>query len=376
LVGTGTKVTLLSTHVPGNGLAVNPDRERYEVVLFEAEDGSLAGARQIYKAIINRSRDFDLIHIHSFWNFVVTAAAAAARKANIPYVIAPMGMLSDLCVRQRNYVLKRAYSWAYDRRTVEGAASLHFGNPDELRTLHQGWFRYPKHFFARNGTDLNISATRAGSFREQFPELTNRRIMLFFGRLHPIKGLDLQLQALERLIPKYPDLIWVLVGPDDGEWQRLHTMIRSAGLEAHVKWIGPLMGNERFSALVDADVLVQTSLYECQSMTVNEGLAVGVPLVVTDSINYSEIQTAGAGYVVKRDPDEVAGAIDAIFQTPEMSEGMRAAGRRFAVEELSGDRIAGIINAAYGEVLSGLDPSSCLREIARQTATVSDGSSI
>jgi len=45
------------------------------------------------------------------------------------------------------------------------------------------------------------------------------------------------------------------------------------------EWIGPLAGSERFLALADADVLVQTSFYECQSMTVNEALAVGVPVL-------------------------------------------------------------------------------------------------
>lgn len=376
LADSGTDVTLFSTHVQGSGLSVDPTQEPYDVVLFPAADGALSGARQIYKAIKQRARDFDVIHIHSLWNFTVTWAAAAARRAKTPYVITPFGMLSDVCLRQSNYALKRASSWIYERRTIEGAARLHLANPDELRTLHQGWFRYPKHFFGRNATDVGPVTAPRGSFRKRFPELVDRRIMLFFGRLHAIKGLDLQLQALKRLLSQYPDMIWVLVGPDGGEWQRLHALIRSAGLEAHVKWIGALMGEERFSALVDADVLVHTSLYECQSMTINEALAVGVPLVVTDSVNYSEVQTAGAGYVVRRDPDEVARAIKTIFQAPEMSEGMRAAGRRFAVEELSRDRIAGIINAAYGEVLSGLDQSSGLREIVRQTATVSDGSGI
>jgi glycosyltransferase involved in cell wall biosynthesis len=354
LAAQGTNVTLISTHVPGNGLTIDPKQEPYEVVLFPAADGSLAGARQMHRAITERSTEFDLIHIHSLWNLGVTFAAAAARKAGLPYVLAPRGMLSDACLRQSSYSLKRAYARGYDHRTVEGAIRLHFLNADEQRASQNNWFRYPAYFVARNGVDLNIEGVRPGLFRARFPELVDRRIMLFLGRLHAIKGLDLQLQALERLIPKYPDLIWLLVGPDDGEWPRLNALIQRSGLEANVKWIGPLMGDERFSALADADVLLQTSLYECQSMTVNEALAVGVPLVVTDSINYGDVQSAGAGFVVRRNAGELANAMDSILSSRDGSTAMRDAGRRFAADELSWPKIAAAINSAYVEAIAGV----------------------
>jgi glycosyltransferase involved in cell wall biosynthesis len=276
-------------------------------------------------------------------------------------------MLSDVCLRQNRYALKRAYAWAFDRRTVEGASRIHFLNADELRTSQNDWLRNPKHFLARNGVGLGFTTPLPGSFRERFPELGDRRIMLFFGRLHAIKGLDLQLRALELMVPKHPDLMWVLVGPDDGEWQRLNALIHRSGLEANVKWIGPLMGDERFSALADADVLVQTSFYECQSMTVNEALAVGVPLVVTDSINRRDVQSAGAGYVVKRNPMELAEAIHSILESPDGSAAMRDAGRRFAAKELSWPTIARRLNAAYGEILLTVPDHSKVRKARRNS---------
>lgn len=352
LAAAGTQVTLFSTHLPGQGLTIDQKREPYESVLFPAEDGSLAGARQIHAAIKRRSGDFDLIHITSLWNLTATGAAAAARRVKKPYIIAPMGMLSDTCLRQKHYRLKRAYSWIYDRRTVEGAARLHLANADELRSLRSTWLRYPKHFFAHNGTSVPDSEDQKDAFRRMFPELGDRRLMIFMGRLHPIKGLALQFRAFELLAKKFPDLIWVLIGPDEGEWLRLHELIREAGLKSRVKWIGFLPGEERFSGLANAAVVVQTSLYECQSMTVNEALAVGVPLVVTDSVNYSEVQTAGAGYVVRSNPEELATAIESVLQDQEKSDKMRVAGRRFASQELSWATIATNLNASYREVIS------------------------
>src|SRR2546421_12637845 len=85
LAASGTDVTLFSTHVQGNGLTIDPSREPYEVVLFPAADGSLGSAHKLYKAIGQRAADFDLVHIHSLWNFAVTFAAAAARRVGLPY---------------------------------------------------------------------------------------------------------------------------------------------------------------------------------------------------------------------------------------------------------------------------------------------------
>lgn len=351
LATSGVNVTLFSAHLPGKKLTIDPAREPYEVVLFTGANGSLTGARRIHKSIRERSSEFDLIHIHSLWNLTTTLSATAARKSNVPYIIAPMGMLSDVCLRQRSYALKRSYAWALERQTVEGAAGLHLANEDELRTLHKDWFQYPPHFFARNALNLDLIRINPSTFREQFPELIERPIMLSFGRLHAIKGLDIQLQALARLLPKYPDLVWVLVGPDAGEWQRLNSLIYATGLESNIKWLGPISGDDRFSALANADVLVQTSFYECQSMAVNEALAVGVPLVVTDSINYGEVQSVGAGFVVSRKPAAVANAIDEILASADRSNEMRAAGRRFALEELSRSKVSRVLREAYDDIL-------------------------
>jgi len=351
LTAAGAAVTLFSTHQAGKDITVDPASADYEVCLFRGTETSLRSAREIYQTIKKRARDFDLVHVHSLWNQISTVACAAARSASLPYVLAPLGMLSTTCVRQRHFAHKRIFAALYDRRTVEGAARLHLASADELETLVKGWFRYPPHFIARNGT-APVTSFAPGAFRRRFPELKERRLMLFFGRLHPIKGLDLQLEALGLLKQKYEDLMWVLVGPDAGEWNRLKGAIQTRGLQDHVRWVGPLMGDERFAALADADVLVHTSFYESQAMTINEALAVGVPLVITDSVKYDDVSVAGAGRVVPRNATAVAAAIDSILQDAAASAAMREAGRRFAAAEFSWTRIAETIIKYYEEILS------------------------
>jgi glycosyltransferase involved in cell wall biosynthesis len=146
------------------------------------------------------------------------------------------------------------------------------------------------------------------------------------------------------------------------------------GLEGHAQWLGPLMGEERFAALADSDVVVQTSFYECHSMTVGEAMAVGTPLVITDTVNRPEVEHAGAGRIVSRDTGELAAAIEEILRSSEHAELMRSAGRQFAAQHMSWERIADDVNAAYHKIICGspikgtlkpgapINPAPCIRD--------------
>jgi glycosyltransferase involved in cell wall biosynthesis len=322
------------------------------VVLFSSKAGLPGAAWKLAKRLVSDSRRFDLVHIHSLWNIVATLSARGARRAELPFVVSPRGMLDQVCLRRRR-TLKRCYAALFEKQTVEGAALLHFLNHAEAESRRVPWFHYPNHFVAPNGISLISSSVERGAFRRRFSEFRQRQLMLFMGRLHPIKGLDLQLQALRKLVENNPRLLWLLIGPDDGEWQRLHRKIQLMGLEGHAQWLGPMMGQERLSALSDADVVVQTSLYECHSITIGEAMAVGAPLVITDTVHRPEVAAAGAGLVVSRDSDKLAGAIEEILRSPERGVLMREAGQRFAAEQLTWGRIAKRMNNAYREMVYG-----------------------
>lgn len=352
LAEVGLNVTLYAGHASGDSLTIDPARQRYKVKLFSTDAGRLYAGCSMYRDIRARRGEFDLINVHSLWNPIATMVAAAARASGIPYILAPHGMLSKVSLKRRGR-LKRLCAALYERRTVEGAANLRFLTRAESRDSLNGWFRCPGHFHASNGVNLKVGEVEPGAFRRRFPELAGRRIMLFLGRLHPIKGLDLQLSALKMLVKRHADLTWVLIGPDDGEWGRLSGLIRESGLESHVRWLGQIAGPERFAALADADVVVMSSFYEGHSMTVNEALAVGAPLVLTDTVNFDEIAGAGAGYVVPRDPSELAAAVGSVLESPEKAEQMRHAGRRYAASELDWTRIAGKMRGEFEKILSG-----------------------
>ena len=204
----------------------------------------------------------------------------------------------------------------------------------------------------QNGVEIpKLPAVKASDIWDR---TRNRRIVLFVGRLNPIKHLDLQLEAVHLLRRAYPDLLWVLIGPDDGEWARLSRRVDQLHMRDQVLWLGPIYDERRFIAMRDASALLQTSHHEAHSMTVNEGLAVGVPLVVTTNVNFPAIATCGAGMVVEERAECVAGAIEFVLAHDSAAEQMRQAGRKFAATNLSWRAVAEEFLAVVVSQVSGL----------------------
>ena len=340
-------------HTAGVDVELYAFRRKGTTVTVSAQDAAfpirwltpLPGSRQLptvsyYRQLLRNIPSFDLVHLHSLWNPTISVAAAACRRVGVPYMISPRGMLQEGALRRRR-TLKTVYYRLWEHRTLESARAFHFLTEAEAadsRSLLNGHTPY---FVVPSGTDLGLAkGIQPGAFRARYPFLQGKRILLFLGRLHWSKGLELQAQALARLIKDFPHLVWVLVGPDGGEYHRLFRRICTMGLRDYVFWTGLLPRAACLEALVAADVLLLTSRHEAHSMAMNEALAVGVPLVITDTVQFDEVGASGAGYVVRWDADHLAVAIAEILNHPKQAHQMRVAGRRLAAERLAWPKVA------------------------------------
>ena len=78
----------------------------------------------------------------------------------------------------------------------------------------------------------------------EHPELAGKFVLLFFGRVHVKKGLDLLAEALGRLAPDFPELHVLVAGNDDGAWAPFRERIGQLGLTERVTYVGHV-GGER-----------------------------------------------------------------------------------------------------------------------------------
>lgn len=169
-------------------------------------------------------------------------------------------------------------------------------------------------------------------------DLGDEPVLLYVGRIQPLKGIELAVQATERLkhALDVPAKLLVVGGPSgqsgDAELARLKNLIRNLGLEQDVSFVGPQRHAIIPTFYRAADVVVVGSHSESFGLTALEAHACGIPVVGTPVGGLSHIVSSGrSGFLIdERDPDEFAAAVKTILSDTEVADSFGAEARRRA----------------------------------------------
>lgn len=300
--------------------------------------------------------EFDLIHIHGLYRFPPTYAAWQARRQGVPYVIRPHGSLDPYLYDKssRSLWIKRLYERWFDLPNLHAAGAIHYTAEEERERASFLKLRAPS-FVVPNGLDWAQYATlpARGALRARWG-LGEAPLVLFLGRLHFKKGLDLLIPAFDALRQRVPGVQLVIAGPENDDYgQRVRGWVRERGLDAAVHFVGPLHGADVLQAYVDADVFALPSYTENFGMTVIEALACSVPVVISDQVNiHAEVSGAGAGLVTRCDADEVAQALEALLVDVDRRRAMGEAGRQLVKARFTWPAIVDALTAEYEQVIA------------------------
>ena len=256
----------------------------------------------------------DIVHIHGLYEEIQHQAARIARHLRKPYIVSPHGMLSPWSLTQGGWK-KKLYLHLRLRHDLNLAAGIHFTSQMEMQ---QAKPHTPenKGFVIPLGINLdefrNLPAK--GFLRERYSALREGPMVIFLGRVHPGKGVDLLIQALSRLANPLVKL--AVVGPaDPGYLNALQQLADEQHVKDRITFIGPLYGKDRIAALIDADLLALPSAHENFGIVVLEALAAGTPVVVSDQVGLShEIKASGLGGVFSLTPEALTDCLNRWLQ--------------------------------------------------------------
>jgi glycosyltransferase involved in cell wall biosynthesis len=255
----------------------------------------------------NRHR-YDAVVVNGIWQYHAFAAWRALSGTGTPYFVYTHGMLDPWF--KRKYPLKHLRKWLFwpwsDYRVLRDAAAVLFTSEDERRLARQSFWLYRCNEVVVNyGTNVppDDALSQRQAFLERFPQLATTRNLLFLGRLHEKKGVDLLLRALAAVRVSQPELTQnvrlVMAGPANDDFgtqmQRLATAL---GLDDITVWAGMVSGPLKWGAFRCADAFALPSHQENFGISVAEALACGVPVLISDQVNiWREVQQGGAGLV-------------------------------------------------------------------------------
>lgn len=293
--------------------------------------------------------DFDAVIVHGLWQYQTFGAWRALRGASTPYFVYCHGMLDPWF--KRAHPLKHLKKWLYwpwaDYRVLRDAAAVCFTAETERRNARKSFWLYgARERIASLGIEVAAGDAdkQRAAFLEAHPALRARRFLLFLGRLHAKKGLDLLLHGYAKAMAgadRGSAPLLAIAGPCANESYRQQLQARAAqlGLGAEVLWLPMLSGDIKWGALRACEAFALFSHGENFGVAVVEALACGRPVLISDRVDISgEIAADGAGIVA---PDTVEGAASALAQwrhlTAAGKEKMQAAAyscfeRRFRIE--------------------------------------------
>ncbi len=297
---------------------------------------------------------FDVVHIHAVFSHPCLAAAAACRRHSVPYIIRPLGSLDPWSLSQKRG-RKRLMWHAGVKRMLTGAAAIHYTTAEEQRQAETVG-ELPRGVVIPLGVDVENSDNTGNrsTFGQNHPSLGANPYIIVLSRLHPKKNLESFIQAF--LAVGVIDLFqnWRLVIAGDGDVDYIANLKRQAGGEEQIIFTGWLNGGEKASALRGAALLALPSFQENFGLCVTEGLACGVPAIVSRHVNLAgDIEAAGAGWVTGLEPQEIEKTLKYAMNDADERRRRGEAGREFVVRNFGWPKIAAELVTLYQQLAAG-----------------------
>ncbi|WP_428390152.1 glycosyltransferase [Mucisphaera sp.] len=352
--GLGHEV-VMACHAPPGGVAAEepllaglPHRELVTIERFEPVGaleglmpGKLAGRLE---GVITGA---DAVHLHGVWDPILRAAAVAADRAGVRYVITVHGMLDPWSLSQKRAKKRLALAMGY-RKMLNGAWFIQAMNEEERRLfeplgLTSDVRLVPNGIFVEELEPLPA----AGTFRRLHPGLGDDPFVLFLSRLHYKKGLDVLADAFAVVHRERPDVRLVVAGPEDEAAGPFREQIARYGLTERVLMPGPVYGEAKLAAFVDAACFCLPSRQEGFSIAITEALALGSPAVITEGCHFDAVAEAGAGLVTALDKDAIGAALLEVLGDAERARAMGVAGKALVRQNYTWPGIAERLAAAY-----------------------------
>lgn len=300
-------------------------------------------------------KNYDIIHIHEHRQTLAIISSYFARKYNIPYIIQAHGSVLPFFQKKG---LKDIFDKLFGFKILHNASKVFALTETEKKQYLKMGLEEDKIEIVPLGINLKEykNLPKKGNFRSRFNIGNKDKLILFVGRIHEIKGLELLVDAFNLLINELSDEnqeLWnfsiklAIVGPDDGFLDKLLEKIANLNLEDNIIVTGPLYSEEKKEALVDCDLFVMPSKYESFTTSGLEAMACSKPLVLTKNNHIGDWVHNSVGLTCDYDKNSLADSIKKILLDEKLAIEFGNKGKHLIKSKYNWDVIIKQINEIY-----------------------------
>ena len=297
---------------------------------------------EMFATLKKECQSADIIHNHSLWMMPNIYPEFARRETSCKLIISPRGTLSPWAFNRSKWVKKIAW-WLGQKDALMNADMLHATSVKEYNEIREFGLTQPVTIIP-NGIDLPLISSSKGL----------RRKLVFLGRLHPVKRLDVLIKSWQRIAPKFPDWDLLIVGPDQHEYAKKLKHLSLEVKDSRITFTGELNGGKKLEVLSNADLFILPSHTENFGMVVSEALSAAVPVICSKGAPWAGLVENNAGWWIDIDVDSLSACLEqALIRSPEELSKMGMNGREWMQRDFSWSRIAEKMAVAYQWLLQG-----------------------
>jgi glycosyltransferase involved in cell wall biosynthesis len=284
-----------------------------------------------------------IVHNHSLWMMPNVYPGFAVTGTRSRLVTSPRGVLDPWALRRSRW-RKRIMMTLVQRRTLERTDCFHATSDAEYRDVRDAGWRAPVAIIP-NGVDIPVLPPRIAS---------SSRKLIFLGRLHPKKGVDILLQSWSVVAGRFPQWELLIVGPDEAGYGREMERLAATLGAPRVVFRGSVYGETKWRELAASSLFVLPTHAENFGLAVAEALACGVPAIVTRGAPWQGLKREGCGWWIDHGAPQLIECLESALARSEVElSAMGLRGRDWMRREFAWPRIGDMMALTYRWILEG-----------------------
>lgn len=259
----------------------------------------------------------DVVHVNCCW---LPQIALVIRWTNqwrkmhtlsdapcLKLILTPHGMLEPWILNRNYWTRKLPAILLYQRYAVSHSDLLIATAEEEKKhLLDLGWNSHVA--LVPNGIDVDSIVPKS--------VYKNPTELLFMSRIHPKKGLDMMIDALNEVKNNFAFHLTIAGSGDESYISELKAKIDSLGMNSAVTFVGPVYGEQKWQLLRDEDVVVLPSYSENYGLIVAEALASGTPVLTTKGTPWQSLEEHACGWWIELDVVSIAATLQQVLTLP------------------------------------------------------------
>lgn len=254
----------------------------------------------------------DILHMETLWRYPQLIMRSWAKKCKGPIVCSPHGMLDPYIIKNQGF-LKRIFARVFMQKSLESVTCFHALCKKEFEDIRSYGLKQP---IAIIPNGINIPNCRNIKIEKR---KDSKKHLLYLGRLHKKKGIDLLLEAISMLKKQNNQFLdnWILdvVGWDDEGFQkRLEEIVNNNNINDKVIFHGSLFGEEKNKIYLNSDAYILPSHGEGLPMTILEAWSYGIPVLMTPQCNIPEGFNENAAIFIDNNIESIVNGLVSLFK--------------------------------------------------------------